>query len=69
MTLQEAVSIDDALDFIKRGFTKEQHLSCFKARHHEAEAKAWDVAQELVQRLGTVRKAQNYIGKEIDSHR
>lgn len=67
--LSDAISIDDALDFIARGFTKQQHVDCFSIQHREREAKMWETACLLVASFGTVRKAQNYIALQIDLYR
>jgi hypothetical protein len=67
--LSDAISIEDALDFIRRGFTKTQHVDCFKPEYREHEAKMWDAAGLLIGTFGTVRKAQNYITQQIDLYR
>ena len=67
--LADAISIEDALDFIARGFTKAQHVECFREPYREHEAKMWDAAGLLIGTFGTVRKAQNYIAQQIDLYR
>jgi hypothetical protein len=67
--LADALSIDDALDFIARGFTKQQHVGCFDLQHREHEAKMWDTACLLHGSFGSIRKAQNYIALQINLYR
>lgn len=67
--LDDAVSIEDALDFIARGFTRQQHLECFRPEHFEREGRMYDEAVKLVGAFGTARKAQNYINGQIDLYR
>lgn len=69
MDLNEAIRQDDALDFMARGYLKETHVGCYSPAHHDANAQLWDAALELVKSLGSIRKAQNFINRQIDAYR
>lgn len=69
ITLYDAIGMEDALDFMQRGFTKDQHVQCFDGKHQESEGETWDKAASLVAKLGTIRKAQKHVGRIIESHR
>ena len=69
LELDEAIRIEGALDFIGRGFTKAQHVDCYKPQYRKQEARSWDAAVALVKRFGTVRKATNYANRQIELYR
>lgn len=45
-----AIEAADVLDFMHRGFTREQHVACFKSDYQGQAAQDWDRVQELVAR-------------------
>lgn len=67
--LDEAVRIEDALDSIMRGFSREIHVASFRKHAQEENGVAFDDAVSLVAELGSVRKAQNHISKVIGIYR
>lgn len=69
MDLDEAIRQDDALDFMARGYLKATHVGCYKPAYQDENAKSWDSALKLVKQLGSIRKAQNYINRQIDTYR
>lgn len=69
MDLDVAIRMSDSLDSIRSGWTKETHVSCYKAEFRREMAESFDAAQVLVKKFGTVRKAINYVERQIDQHR
>jgi hypothetical protein len=61
MTLDEAVRIEDALDSMKAGITRKEHVACVKPEFQGKETVAWYDAEQFVKQYGTIRKALNAI--------
>lgn len=67
--LDELIGVEDALDFMKRGFFKRDHMLCYKAEFSDKAASEWEVALKFVEQFGTIKKAQNEIERRIEAHR
>lgn len=69
--LHGMILIEDSLDCMARGMTKEQFVSCcvLDAAVRDRNALAWDEAERLIKEKGTRAKALNFILREIDKER
>ena len=63
--LDELVGIEDALDFMKRGFTKLDHIMCYKPEYHLKAECDWNYALQFVIEYKTIRKATNEVARRL----
>ena len=69
MTIDDAVYLEDALDMQARGMTKDQFVGCVMDCAKARNAQAYDDALALTAKMGTRRKAMNYVARELESAR
>ncbi len=69
MTIDEAIYLWDALEMQARGMSKAVYVGCVKASAKDRNAQAYDDALALTARMGTRRKALNYVARELEAAR
>ena len=69
MSIDEAIYLEDALEMQAKGMTRAEFVSCVKESAKARNAQAYDDALALTARIGTRRKAMNYVARELDSAR
>ena len=69
MTLDEAIILEDALEAIVEGCSREDFVAIHTPSYRAHAGFNYDTAQSAVQAHGTARKALNFAKSVIDSHR
>jgi len=69
MTIDDAIYLEDALDMQSQGMTREQFVDCVVNCAKARNARAYDDALALTVKMGTRRKAMNYVQRELEAAR
>jgi hypothetical protein len=67
--LAHLIGMEDALMFMERNFTRDDHVTCYKLETRAQAGIDWDAARQLVRELKTVRNAYNHVQRVIDKYR
>ena len=69
MTLDEAIEVQDAIEAIAEGCSREDYVDMHDSRSKAQADFAYDAALAEVWTFGTARKALNAVKSVIESHR
>ena len=69
MTLDEAIEVEDAIEAISEGCTREDYVAMHNPGFKATAGFTYDAAVIEVDKYGTARKALNFVRKVIDTHR
>lgn len=65
LTLADLLRLEDAVDAHRRGWTRQQHVDCYKPVERRPAIAAYIVAARLIAQAGTARKAAGAIARAI----